>query len=118
MTMGGPDHISEQEFVDVWGARAKPSGDLYVHHEVTSLPPEHVWTISEGEELDEDGFNVDGSWYATPGVSIVNAIGYVTPDGHFKFPHLWPVKFPRAGRLDYGLAGLVFAMRAAASLSR
>ena len=20
------------------------------------------------------------------------------PDGHFKFPHLWPVKFPQAGR--------------------
>ncbi len=23
------------------------------------------------------------------------------PDGHFKFPHLWPVKFPQAGRLKY-----------------
>jgi hypothetical protein len=23
------------------------------------------------------------------------------PDGHFKFPHLWPVKFPQAGRLNY-----------------
>jgi type I restriction enzyme R subunit len=23
------------------------------------------------------------------------------PDGHFKFPHLWPPKFPRAGRVDY-----------------
>jgi hypothetical protein len=21
-----------------------------------------------------------------------------TPDGHFKFPHLWPVNFPQAGR--------------------
>jgi hypothetical protein len=23
------------------------------------------------------------------------------PDGHFKFPHLWSPKFPRAGRVDY-----------------
>jgi hypothetical protein len=28
------------------------------------------------------------------------------PDGHFKFPHLWPVKFPQAGRLNYQLFGL------------
>jgi predicted acylesterase/phospholipase RssA len=28
------------------------------------------------------------------------------PDGHFKFPHLWPVKFPQAGRLNYRLFGL------------
>jgi hypothetical protein len=40
------------------------------------------------------------------------------PDGHFKFPHLWPVKFLQAGRPDYA-SGLGFeAMRAAASLSR
>jgi type I restriction enzyme M protein len=26
---------------------------------------------------------------------------YSHPDGHFKFPHLWPPKFPRAGRVDY-----------------
>ena len=25
------------------------------------------------------------------------------PDGHFKIPHLWPVKFPQAGRLNYQL---------------
>ena len=24
------------------------------------------------------------------------------PDGHFKFPHLWPLKLPQAGRSDYG----------------
>ena len=30
----------------------------------------------------------------------------VIPDGHFKFPHLWPVKFPQAGRLNYQLFGL------------
>ncbi len=26
----------------------------------------------------------------------------LTPDGHFKFPHLWPLKLPQAGRSDYG----------------
>jgi hypothetical protein len=39
------------------------------------------------------------------------------PDGHFKFPHQWPVKLPQAGRLDYD-DSVVMAMRAAASLSR
>jgi hypothetical protein len=24
------------------------------------------------------------------------------PGGHFKFPHLWPLKLPQAGRSDYG----------------
>ncbi len=28
------------------------------------------------------------------------------PDGHFKFPHLWPVKFPQAGRPNYQLFGM------------
>ena len=27
------------------------------------------------------------------------------PDGHFKFPHLWPLKLPQAGRSDYGFSG-------------
>ena len=39
------------------------------------------------------------------------------PDGHFKFPHLWPVKLLHAGRVDYE-ASAVTAMRAAASLRR
>jgi hypothetical protein len=29
------------------------------------------------------------------------------PDGHFKFLHLWPVKFPQAGRPNYQLFGLL-----------
>ena len=28
------------------------------------------------------------------------------PDGHFKVPHLWPVKFPQAGRVNYRSFGL------------
>ena len=27
------------------------------------------------------------------------------PDGHFKFPHLWPVKFLQAGRVNYRFIG-------------
>jgi hypothetical protein len=80
MSIAGEERISERAFVEMWGARAKPGGDLFSLEEVVSLPAEHVWTVSEGEELDEDGFNVDGNWYATPGVSVVNAIGYVTTD--------------------------------------
>jgi hypothetical protein len=80
MTIASDPLISEADFVDVWGARAKPSGDLYFYDEIVSLPPEHVWTVSEGEELDEDGFNIDGNWYATPGIHLVNAIGYLTAD--------------------------------------
>jgi len=26
----------------------------------------------------------------------------LAPDGHLKFPHLWPLKLPQAGRSDYG----------------
>ena len=35
---------------------------------------------------------------------VVNAArsGLPYPDGHFKFPHLWPLKLPQAGRSDYG----------------
>jgi hypothetical protein len=28
------------------------------------------------------------------------------PVGHFKIPHLWPVKIPQAGRADYELVKL------------
>jgi hypothetical protein len=80
MITAGQDFISEQDFVDVWGARAKASGDLYFFDEVISLPLEHVWTVSEGEDLDEAGFNLDGNWYAVPGIAVINATGYLTTD--------------------------------------
>jgi hypothetical protein len=40
------------------------------------------------------------------------------PDGHFKFPHLWPFKLPRAGRANYESVSALSAMREAASLRR
>ena len=46
-------------------------------------------------------------------VATVCALLKKDPDGHFKFPHLWPVKFPQAGRLNYqpfGIAGSDFCL--------
>jgi hypothetical protein len=40
------------------------------------------------------------------------------PDGHFKFPHLWPPKLPQAGQPNYESAAVLSAMREAASLRR
>lgn len=80
MNTNGYNYISEQDFVEFWGAHAKPSGDLYLYDDVKSMLHEHVWTVSEGEELDNDGFNRDGSWYASPGISTINALGYLTTD--------------------------------------
>jgi len=77
MNIKGYDFISEQDFVEHWGAHAKPGGDLYCYDEVISLPVEHVWTVSEGEDIDDDGCNLDGNWYAAPGISCINALGYV-----------------------------------------
>lgn len=77
MKINGYDFISEQDFVEFWGAHAKPNGDLYYYDEIKSMSIEHVWTVSEGEDLDDDGFNRDGNWYASPGISSINALGYL-----------------------------------------
>jgi hypothetical protein len=39
------------------------------------------------------------------------------PDGHLKLLHSWPPKLPQAGRIDYGAATGLKAIREAASLS-
>ena len=77
MIIDGYDYISERDFDEVWGARAKVSGDLYFYEEVKSLPIEYVWTVSEGEDLNENGFNLDNNWYASPGIFVTNALGYL-----------------------------------------
>ena len=57
-------------------------------------------------------------------IHLVTSLGrkalrhFGNPGGHFKFPHLWPVKFLQAGRLNYEMLEVSRAMRAAASLSR
>ena len=67
------------------------------------------------------GFDLanDALLYRKPVTRIENADKtFSTPDGHFEFPHRWPVKLPRAGRSDYESSAGSLAMRAAASLSR
>ena len=50
--------------------------------------------------------------------TVVRHGGLLFPDGHFKLPHLWPLKLPQAGRPNYGLVMALSAMRELASLSR
>ncbi|MFZ2507205.1 MAG: hypothetical protein WAW79_01855, partial [Steroidobacteraceae bacterium] len=77
MNVNGYDYISERDFDEIWGARVKANGELYSFDEAKSFQIEHVWTVSEGEELDDSGFNLDGHWYASPGISAINALGYL-----------------------------------------
>lgn len=77
MIMNGYDYISEQDFVDIWGAQASPDGNLYSHQDIRSLPIEQVWSVAPGDAIDEDGFDIDDSWYATPGIHFINVLGYV-----------------------------------------
>lgn len=77
MMLNGYDYISERDFDEIWGAHAKPDGDLYSYGEMKAFPIECVWTVSEGEDLDEAGFNLDNNWYASPGIFVVNALGYL-----------------------------------------
>ena len=55
------------------------------------------------------------TWYAT--AYDVNA-EVNNPVGHFKLPHLWPVKLPQAGWVNYQSTVPSRARRAVASLSR
>ena len=44
-------------------------------------------------------------WLESAGITEGFIFRGVRPDGHFKFPHLWPVKLPQAGRLNYRVFG-------------
>lgn len=77
MIIDGYDYISEREFDEVWGARAKPNGDFYVLDEIRTYPVERIWTVLEGEHTEGSEFGADGNWYAAPGIHIVNVLGYV-----------------------------------------
>jgi hypothetical protein len=48
----------------------------------------------------------------------IGEVDRYAPDGHFKFLHLWPVKFLQAGRTNYQSFDVSRAIRAAASFSR
>lgn len=60
--------ISEDDFVDIWGAHASDTGDLFEYEAVKDLPLNTVWTVVEGDNDD---------WIAIPGFHIVNKLGYV-----------------------------------------
>lgn len=63
-----PNCISENDFVEIWGAHGRSNGDLYDYYDVVSLPINTVWTVVSGD---------DDSSYAVPGFHVVNYEGYV-----------------------------------------
>ena len=65
------NYISENEFWDEWKVIQRPSGVLFEHAEVKGQSINHVWTILESGDSEDD------SLYASPGFHVVNRIGYV-----------------------------------------
>lgn len=80
MIVDSYDYISETEFSVDWLARAKPSGDLFNLHEIASFPVELVWTVLEAESQNGGNLEAANSWYASPGIHRVNALGYVVTE--------------------------------------
>lgn len=64
-------YISEKEFDEHWGARVRADGNLFQFDDVRDMPVEHVWTVVESGDCS------DGTWYAAPGLHVVNRLGYV-----------------------------------------
>ena len=61
------------------------------------------------EVLLPNGAHASREYVVHPGAVMVIPLIEIAgepPDGHFKFPHLWPVKFPQAGRPNYQLFGM------------
>lgn len=65
------DLISEDSFVEVWGAYVRDGGDLFLFEDVKSQPINHVWTVTDC------GSEIPNHWIAAPGFHVVNALGYV-----------------------------------------
>lgn len=80
MMIDGYDYISERAFTEDWMAHAKPSGDLFFFDEISAFPLEHVWTVLADEGVHEDETEDASNWYASPGVHLVNALGYVVTE--------------------------------------
>lgn len=66
--------ISEDDFWEVWGVKHAADDGLIDFDSVRILPANHVWTIVES------GDDMDGNWYAMPGLHYVNRLGYVTTE--------------------------------------
>ena len=71
MLIEGYEYIAEEDFRINWGAHGSASGDLYCWSEARQSPREQVWTVFESEAPG------DGNWYASPGIGIINALGYL-----------------------------------------
>ena len=86
----------------------------------TKALPHHRWaTPSELRGLlDDRGFEVDLRPVQRDLKELQNSFPLDHPDGHFKIPHLWPVKLPQAGQPNYGSTAALSAMREAAYLRR
>ena len=65
------EHISEDDFHDAFGVHTAASGDLLQYADVADQPINHVWTVVES------GNDENQSWYAMPGFHFVNRLGYV-----------------------------------------
>ena len=105
----GRQEVREDDLIDLGEAiersltsEAKPSQEAKLLRMLTPGEWMSAWLMDDLEYL--QGY-------------LASYIKNQPPDGHFKFPHLWPVKLLHAGRADYE-ASAVTAMRAAASLRR
>jgi hypothetical protein len=65
------DLISEDSFIEVWGAYVRSTGDLFFFEDVKNQPLDHVWTVTN------TGGGTPDHWIAAPGFHVVNALGYV-----------------------------------------
>lgn len=67
------------------------------------------------------GINIKGTQIRDKAIYLHTPPGWTpegSPVGHFKLPHLWPVKLPQAGWVNYQSTVPSRARRAVASLSR
>lgn len=80
--------ISEDTFIETWGACIRSDGSMLAFDDVRGQPLNHVWTIT-----DSCGGRPD-HWIASPGFHVVNVLGYAmtrkpwddkTPDAFFSF---------------------------------
>lgn len=65
------NYISEDEFWEHWGLIQKRDGELFDYEDVKNVPVHYVWTIIES------GSDTNDNWYASPGLHVVNKLGYV-----------------------------------------
>lgn len=67
-----PGHpIDEDTFVEKWGAKVLPNGDLI--QDLGNTPENRVWSIVETEGADDSGRQ---HWIAMAGIHFVNRLGF------------------------------------------